>query len=444
MAATEARVPLSSQQELWCEGEELGAFNPRFIVSMAVRITGAVDVAALQAALDDVVARHELLRTEIVRDAQPPYQQISAPMPAPLVVRDVPPSPGRSRDEVAEELLGEAERSSVPVEQLPLIRAVLSRFDERDSVLSVVSHHTACDGWSVTLLLRDLTAYYAARTGAQPLTLPEVTQYQDYVRWQLGNDRAAKMAYWHKQLDGAGMFTLPTDRPVRTTHIEPYVRHSFVVDPEVTAAVSRFVKAERCSGFMVMLAAFNVLAHRIRGTFEPVINTMVHGRGQPEFRDTVGPFLNFLAMRTDLSGCVSFRDVVIRTRATCLYAYENEVPIQHVQNAIPSLVEPLAGPRNCDFIFGYWDASVSGTRSAIAPLQISEGSYVIRKRERASEQMPGGAAWNMSLVPSGELSGGLQYSPEEFDEHTVAGWVSDYCEILATAMAEPNLEWKAL
>jgi len=368
----------------------------------------------------------------------------------PLEVRDLPPATDRSRDAIAEEQLTEAEGGSVHVEELPLLRAVLARFDDRDSVLSLMSHHTACDGWSVQLIVRDLAACYAARTGERALALPEARQYREYTQWQLANTvgpaAAENMAYWHQQLGDARIFTLPTDRPVPPVHRTPYSAHSFVIDADVMAAAARLAKSVRCSRLMVMLAAFNVLAHRISGTSDLVINTMIHGRGQPQFADTVGPFLNFLALRTDIASCTSFRDVITRTRNTCLEAYAHEVPIQHVERAIPALMAPLADPGNCDFIFGYFEppfTSAAGEPSR-DPFRIAESSSGIRKRERVSEQIPGGAAWSMGVIPSGEVNGGLQFNLEEFDERTVAGWVSDYCRILVLAVDEPDREWKAL
>lgn len=444
------RFPLSSQQELWCSNEQLGAFGPRFVVSKALRITGHMDAAALQGALDDVVERHEILRTRVVRDAQPPYQEVHPASPVTLEVRDLPPTTDRPRDLIAEEILTEAELSSVYVEQLPLLKAVLTRFDDRDSVLSLMTHHTVCDGWSLHLIERDLAAFYAARTGARPLNLPPALQYREYTEWQLattvGPGAERNMAYWHKQLDDTRVFTLPTDRPVVSEHTVPYALHDFVIAADMVDEVGRLAKSARCSSLMVMLAAFNVLAHRIDGTLDPVINTMIHGRGQPQFNDTVGPFLNFLALRTDLSDCATFRDVIRRTRNTCLEGYEHEVPIQHVEQAIPSLMSPLAEPGNCDFIFGYFESPFrdsEGLKSRV-PFQLGEDTRSIIKRERQSEQMPGGAAWNMGVAFAGELLGGLQYSPEEFDESTAAGWVDDYCRLLTAAVADPDCEWKSL
>jgi hypothetical protein len=450
-AAASDRLPLSTQQQLWCAMEQSGAFGPRFIVTKALRITGLIDVSALQAALDDVVARHEMLRTVVVREAEPPFQQVQPPSPVPLEVRDLPPATDRTRDELAEDQLAEAELSSVYIDELPLLRAVLARFDDRDSVLSLVTHHTVCDGWSLHLIVRDLAAFYAARTGERPLTLPAPLQYRDYTQWQLnsltGPEATENVAYWRKQLGDAEVFTLPTDRPAQAVHTTPYSSYNIVVPAEVTAAIGQLAKSVRCSGFMVVLAAFNVLAHRISGTLQPMVNTIVHGRGQPQFNDTVGPFLNFLLMRTDLASCTSFRDLIRSTRNTCLEAYAHELPIQHLEQEVPSAMAPLADPANCDLVFGYFESPFAGAADGERlreVFRIAESSVTVIRTERVSEQLPGGAAWSMGALPTGEIRGGLQFNPEEFDESTAVDWVSDYDRILRAAVAEPDRDWTTL
>jgi hypothetical protein len=254
------------------------------------------------------------------------------------------------------------------------------------------------------------------------------------------------LAYWHEQLGDARVFTLPTDRPVPTVHTAPYSSYNVVVPVEVTAAITQLAKSVRCSGFMVMLAAFNVLASRISGTLNLSVNTIVHGRGQPQFNDTVGPFLNFLVMRTDLGNCLSFRDLVKNTRNTCLQAYAHEMPIEYVEQEIPSVMAPLADPANCDFIFGYFESPFAGGgNDRLEELfRIGERTTTVIRSTRVSEQMPGGAAWSMGAMPTGEIRGGLQFNPEEFDESTAIDWVSDYDRILTAAVAEPDREWRTL
>ncbi len=165
-AATQTeRVPLSLNQEFVCLfdfGSEDGPFGPHYHIVEAWRVTGQVDAAAMQRALRDVVERHEALRTVIVRDGDDKYQQIYSASTPELSVRDLPAEPGKSREQQAEELIRELENGTIDAEHPPFIKAVLARFDDNDSVLALITHHIATDGWAVRVIIRDLVNRYAA------------------------------------------------------------------------------------------------------------------------------------------------------------------------------------------------------------------------------------------------------------------------------------------
>jgi hypothetical protein len=433
------RYPLSHTQQMWCGWP--AAFNPRFVLAEALRITGRVDVGALRRALNDVVERHDVLRTVVVRDDPTPHQWVRPAGPVALAVDDLPP--GTDRAAARQRLLAEAELSEVDVAELPLLRARLTRFDEGDAVLTLVTHHTAADGWSMDLLKRDLAACYAARAaGAEP-TLPPVPTYGEYAVWQQEHARgpkgAAADAYWRRQLAGAQIFALPTDRPVEPVPQAPYRAHCFAVRPDVIAAIGALATATRTSTFMVLMAALNVLAHGITGTTDPAIFTMSAGRSQRAFRDTIGPFLDFLVLRTDLAGCVTFRDVLARTRSTCLAAQAHEVSQRRVEELVPNLMRPLENPRNCDFSFGFSRPVVSA-----AEIRIADGAVPIRQAEQQSTGAPGGLIWTMGVIHTGEALSKLQYNPNEFDQSTVEGWATTFQRVLDGAIEAPDRAWKIL
>src|SRR6202044_3662255 len=203
------RYPLSFTQEWFItldQGDEGGTFGNRFMIVCPLRVTGHVDLAVLQGSLDDVVARHELLRTLVVRDADPPYQRVLPPCRVPLEVRDLPVT-GSSRDLVVRDLILEAEAGSVNAREVPLMKVVLGRFDDRDSVLLLTVHHSVSDGWSVHVILRDLSAFYAARRSGGAAVLPAMRQYREYAAWQRANATSTAEdgapAYWRRKLDGA-------------------------------------------------------------------------------------------------------------------------------------------------------------------------------------------------------------------------------------------------
>jgi condensation enzyme len=440
------RFPLSSNQRLWCAHDPAAAFGPRFVIARSLRISGHVNTSALQQALDDVVARHEILRTMVVRNADPPYQQIHRPSPVPLRVRAITDAAGRSRDAYAQDLLIEAEQSSLNVEELPLLRADLSKFDEHDSVLTVVSHHTAGDAWSMRLIIGDLAACYAARAAGRVPTLPPVPQYREFTASEQAIAASPMVrearAYWRQKLRGARFFALPGDRPVAQPLSSPYYSHYFVVDAEVMSAVSAIAKSAHATIFMVLLAALDVLAYQISGTTDPVIRNITAGRGERQFQNTVGVTLNFVPLRTDLSQCGSFREIVDSVRDTCIEASSREIPLDVIAEEAPELNRSAEDPRLAILLLGYFRQSLPSEE-----IKIADGADLVRTREpkgHVSSQLAGGAVWSMHLLPSGELKCRIEFNSGAFDQDTIEGFSQTYRRILTAASAEPERKWRTL
>lgn len=445
-AATTERYPLSFTQQYFHsldEGDLNGAFGNRFTIVSAVRIAGHVDVAALQGALDDVVERHELLRTVVVRDAEPPYQQVYPPCRVPLEVRDCPAS-GRPRDLVAEELLVEAEKGTMSARQVPVIQAAFTRFDDTDAVLTLTVHHSASDAWSQGVVLRDLAAFYDARVDHHPAVLPPVKQYREYAEWQKAGaaDTGEARQYWRKKLHGAQVLALPNDRPRPEVYSRPFSGYHYTVSAEEMAAARRFALEMRSSMFMVVLAAFSVLSYQITGRADPAIRAFTTGRDEPAFHNTMGLFLNVVPFQTDISRCASFRDIVASTRDTCIDAYAHEVPITVIEQDLPDFNAPHHDPQNSLFILGMYQApSGDGT------LPIADGADLIFKRKLPNSEtsdIPSGLVWNMTVTSSGGMVGDVTYNLDEFDEQRVTSWVSDYNRMLLKLVSEPDREWRQL
>jgi hypothetical protein len=444
-----ARFPLSCPQQLWRSGDQgdhAGYFSQRFVLATALRIAGWLDVPALRAALDDVVARHEILRTVVVRDAEPPYQRVHPPAPVPLQVWDLPAAADRSRDVVAEQLLNEVALSPLSPRQVPLLRAELCRFDHTDSVLTLLTHHTACDEWSIQVILRDLAACYAARAAGHEPALPELLQYREFAELQLAEAAAptADVArdYWQRQLVGAQIFAVPTDRAVPEVHTEPYSALNFMVEAAVIGPLAALARQLQTSTAAVLLAAINVLAYQVVGTTDPAIDTVTTGRTDPRFDNSAGPVMNFLVFRTEISGCQSFRQVVERTRDSYHEARLHEIPIQHIERAVPELRQPQQDGRRTGFILGIHQPPFQD-----AELNLAGAAHEIRRRVLpvpVAAWLPHGVAWAMHLLPSGELSNRIRFNLEDLDESTVAGWAGSYQRIVTAAAVDPDRDWRAI
>jgi hypothetical protein len=445
--------PLSVTQERFVRmdrGDDGGPFGRRYLIVSAVRVTGPVDLAVLQGALDDVVARHELLRTLVVRDADPPYQLVCPPCQVPLEVRDLPPASGqpsgKSSDMVIHELIVEVQAGTISAREVPLMRALLCRFEDRDSALFLTVHHSVSDGWSIQVVLHDLGAFYTARLNGTPPKLPEMRQYREYAEWQRACAASAPddgaLNYWAAKLDEAREFAIPNDHGHPESYSRPYSLHVYRIDADTMAAGAVLANATRGTLFMVMLAAIYVLANQLTGATDLAVNAVTAGRNELEFQNTVGMFLNVVPFRTEIAGCTSFRDVVMKTRETFIDAMAHELPAGVIEQAFPDFIGSREDTRMSRFI-------ILQTPSQYGEmiLPIAEGAREIDEtllEEAESSDILSGTEWHLASQPDGSLSGSVHFNLDEFEASTVQGWTAGFNRILASAVRDPDQDWRQL
>jgi hypothetical protein len=397
----------------------------------------------LQGALDDVVARHELLRTLVVSDAEPLYQQVLPPCQVPLEVRELPPAPGKTRDMIIQKLILEVQAGTISARQVPLLRALLCRFDDRDSALFLTVHHSVSDGWSVQVILRDLGAFYAARVSGTEPKLPQMRQYREYVQWQRAgaastDDGALK--YWAGKLDGAREFVLPNDHGHPERYSRPYSLHVFTIGKDIMTAVDALASAARGTRFIVMLSAIYVLAHQVTGATDLTIKAVTAGRNELQFHNTMGLFLNVVPFRTDIAGCTSFRDIVTTTRRTFIGAMANELPTNVLEQRFPDYIKSRENTQTSQ-LFILQPPSQYGELN----LPIAEGAREIDAvliEEAETSDIPSGTEWHLNTQPDGSLSGGVHFNLDEFDKSTAQSWTAGLTRILTSAVRTPDQNWR--
>ncbi|WP_430333760.1 non-ribosomal peptide synthase/polyketide synthase [Rhodococcus sp. ACT016] len=332
-----ARIPLSlAQQRMWF----LGRLDPESAVNnipVAIRLSGALDVAALRASVADVLARHESLRTVFPDADGVGYQSVLSTAEVDVEL-DVEPV---RADALAGRIEGWASRGFDLTTELP-VRARLFALSPTEHVLVLVLHHIAADGVSMRPLTRDVMVAYAARSaGRAPTWSPLDVQYADYALWQrgvLGSEDdpesliAAQVSYWTGRLAGLpDQLDLPSDRPRPVIASNSGAAHQFSIGADLRAAVDDVARAHGATPFMVVHAALAVLLARLSGTSDIAIGTPVAGRGEAALDDLVGMFVNTLVLRTEVDGGKSFADLLTQVRSTDLAAFEHtDLPFERL------------------------------------------------------------------------------------------------------------------
>ncbi|TMQ65448.1 MAG: amino acid adenylation domain-containing protein [Candidatus Eisenbacteria bacterium] len=334
-----ARVaPLSSaQRRLWFL-QEIDPLSSAYTISGAVLLRGDLDLAALQAALDGVVARHEVLRTTFESDAGEPRQRVHAAMP--VVLRRTPGDASLPAAESAR-VAAELAHPAWDLGRGPLVRAAVVEFSPREHSLVIAMHHIVADGWSIGILLRELGALYNAGLAHLPPSLPEPpVQYADYALWQRQwLEREVldeELRYWKQQLAGAPeRLDLPADGPQPATRGRRGAQQPLSLSAELTESLKALGRREGATLFMTLLAAFQALLHRYTGQDDIVLGTPVAGRHQSEVEGLIGFFVNTLVLRSDLSGDPTFVQLLGRVREVALGAYAHQdLPFEQLVEAL--------------------------------------------------------------------------------------------------------------
>lgn len=440
MTAVEAGTtsPLSYTQEFLCafgDSEETGPFGPRYHGVRGWRLTGPIDLAALRAAVDDVVARHESLRSRIVRDGAEAHQEILPPAATEILVTELPAGSAAERDLSAETLLNDLEGSELSVRQIPHLRVVLARFDDTDAVLAMVAHHVAIDGWSMQLLMQDVADAYVRKPDR-----PAPVQYREYAGWQktvLTEDAVREGgSYWRDTLAGARMLGLPTDRVRAADAARATSVHRFVLDADLTRGIIRTARTQRSTSFMVLVAAYKALLARLTGRTDIAIPTLSAGRGDLRFAGTVGPFFNFVPLRTDLAGCTTLGDVLAATRRTCMEAQQHEIPFAHVMPHAPEIMSTFADSSVAVGAFQTFQYQDRGTGRA-GDLGYAE----IRSRtisHSPGSDIPDGILWTLEIDPDGEVYGNVRYDSGQFDDASIDALVAGLRRVLGELVTAPD------
>lgn len=326
-------APLSfAQQRLWFL-QQLQPDNPFYNEYAAWQLTGTLNVAALEQSLNAIVQRHEALRTtfEIVEEQL--VQTIASTLSIPLSMVDLRALPEAAQKAEIQRLAIEQSQHPFNLADAPLVRWSLIRLDEQEYVLLFTIHHIIFDGWSIDILIRELSAFYTAFLTKRPqdeASLPVLPiQYADFAVWQRqwlqGEPLELQLAYWQQQLHNAPpLLQLPTDRPRPSAQTYQGATASFVLPRQLTEALKAIAKNAEATLFMTILTTFNILLYRYTGQEDIIVGLPIANRNRAEIEGLIGMFVNSLALRTDLSDNPTVEELLERVRQVTLGAYENQ------------------------------------------------------------------------------------------------------------------------
>ncbi|NTW01287.1 MAG: amino acid adenylation domain-containing protein, partial [Oscillochloris sp.] len=440
----ESALPLSHiQQRMWFL-DQLEPGSPLYNNPGAVRLRGALDLAALERSLVEIVRRHEVLRTTFGEEDGQPLPVVASVEAAAhialLQLSDLSGLPESAREAELQRLAQAESQAHFDLERGPLLRLALLRLAADDHVALLTMHHIVSDGWSLGVFIRELGALYAAFTTGQPSPLPELSvQYADVAAWQReileqpGADgvslREAQSDYWRRELGGdLPALELPTDRPRPQMQSFRGAMRWFNLPRQLNDAVAELCRREDVTPFMALLAAFEALLHRYTGQSCFGVGTPIAGRTRTEAEPLIGIFVNTLVLRADLDAELRFRELLRQVRERALGAYANqELPFEMLVDALQP-ERSLSHTPLFQVMFVLQNAPMQAIALpglSIAPLEVDSGTAKFDLTLSVEESVQGYRGW-------------LNYNADLFDAATMDRLLDHFALLLASACAEPS------
>jgi amino acid adenylation domain-containing protein len=426
--------PLSfAQQRLWFI-EQLQPESSTYHICAALRMAGLLNKRALELSLEEILRRHEVLRTSFITVDGEPAQVIAPHSAFVLNTVDLATTPVSEREAELQQLMKEEALKPFNLTQGPLLRARLLRLNSTEHVLQLTMHHIVSDGWSSGLIVKELTALYQAFSAGEPSPLEELAiQYADYALWQrerLGGELLSKqIGYWKEQLASAPT-TLELPRRQLRSAVPAFrgATQEFELSPDVSARLKTLSRNLESTLFMTLLAAFKVLLWRYSGQTDILVGSPIANRNRVETESLIGFFVNTLVLRTELSPDLSFRELLKRVREVCLGAYAHQdVPFEKLVEALQP-VRSLSHTPLVQVMFALQNAprpalSLPGLQLSLMEVPIETAKFEL----------------TFSLEESFKgLSGVLEYNSDLFDDGAATRMLGQYGRLLEAIVTDPE------
>ena len=427
-------LPLSySQQRLWFLDQlDPGSFT--YNLFAAYRLKGDLNVAALEQSFNDILRRHEVLRTVFKSENGNPLQVVLPVLAIKIPLFDLR-APGSTENcwTEARRIFTEEAQRPFDLATGPLLRITLLQLADDEYVLLRAMHHIVSDGWSEGVLFHELSELYEALSTGQPSPLADLpAQYADYAKWQRqwfeGVRLESQLSYWKKQLDNVATLHLPTDRSRQALQARRGARRYFSFSDGLTSELKKLSRQHGLTLFMTMMAGFQTLLYRYSNLTDIAIGSPVAGRNRKEFDELIGFFLNMLVLRLDLSGNPTFAETMARAREVCLGA------LSHQELPFEKLVEELHPDRNLGqnplFQVSFAFQNTPRVPPRLSGIEINE-----------LEVETGIARFDLHCFMEeidGHLKGYCDYDSNLFNADTVERMIGHFQMLLEDVVADPN------
>ncbi|HEY9810874.1 MAG TPA: amino acid adenylation domain-containing protein [Halomicronema sp.] len=434
------KIPLSfAQQRLWFL-DQLQPGNPAYNIPAAVRLKGVLNVPAFKQSFQEIIKRHEALRTTFKSVEGKPVQVITSSFNFTLPILDLRHLSKAEKEAEAMRLADEEVRQGFDLTKLPLLRLNLLQLDDTEYLLLLTIHHIVADGWSLGILVRELAALYEAFCAGQPSPLPEISlQYADYAVWQRnwlqGEVLSAKIADWKQQLgQNLPPLNLPTKQPRPAVSTNLAKIEKIQLSKQLSEALNNLSRQENVTLFMTLLAALQTLLYRYTNQEDIVVGTDLANRTQVETEALIGFFVNILVLRTNMRGNPTFRQLLNQVREVTLKAYA------HQDLPFDKLVEELRPDRSLNqtplfqVLFVMQNAPMPTLELAgltLMPMEIDSGT----------------AKFDLAFFVTeteGIITGTWKYNSDLFDAETIAQISNRFETLLNSIVTQPDSRLNSL
>ncbi|MDZ7960513.1 MAG: amino acid adenylation domain-containing protein [Aulosira sp. DedQUE10] len=435
-----------AQQRLWFL-DQLNPGNTIYNIPTAIRLTGSLNLVALEQTFNEIVRRHEVLRTTLtVLDGQP-LQVISPSLTIPLNVLELQHLPIDKREAEAKRIISKEIENPFDLSSGPLLRVMLLVLSQTEHILLLNMHHIICDDWSIGVLIRELSVIYTAFAQNQLAPLLELPlQYADFAHWQRewlqGEVLETQLAYWRQQLNGISMLDLPTDK--KRTNIQSYqgAIEFLELPPQLTNALEALSQREGITLFMTLLAGFQTLIYRYSHQEDITVGSPIANRNRSEVEGLIGFFVNSLVLRTNLSGNPTFKELLGRVRDVTLGAYS------HQDLPFEKLVEELHPERNLSHhplfqvVFGFQNAPMSALElpelvPSFINIDLQKTRFDLELHLwKCSEDFR--SLWGGKWQLSEGIRGVMAYNTDLFEKATITRMLEHFKVLLSSIVKNPD------